>query len=92
MESYLHGMMTRWLLTAGFLGLLFLYGAGYLSPRYDTYDLPIAEVHDTLARTPLPPVVFGSDADAGIPQFTSVFPTTMKVEMLPEAGEEDASG
>ncbi len=89
MESYLHGVMTRWLVGLGFMGLLFLYGAGYLSPRYNTYDLPIAEAHDTLARTPLPPVVFGSDADAGIPQFTSVFPTTMKVEMLPEAGEED---
>lgn len=76
-------------MSLAFMAGLFLWGAGYLSPRYDSYNLPLAEVHDTLSRTPLPPVVFGSEMDSGAPQFTSVFPTTMKVEMLPEPGEDD---
>lgn len=79
----------RWLMSLVIPIGLFLWGAGYLSPRYDSYSLPIAEVHDTLSRTPLPPVVFGSDADSSIPQFTSAIPMTMKVEMLPEPGEDD---
>lgn len=85
-------MDTIWIrlsMSLAFMAGLFLWGAGYLSPRYDSYSLPIAEVHETLSRTPLPPVVFGSEMDSGAPQFTSVFPTNMKVEMLPEPGEED---
>lgn len=68
---------------------IYLWSAGYFTPSHISYDMPIAQVHATLARTPLPPVFFGSDTGALIPQFTSALPTKMKVEMLSRAGETD---
>lgn len=68
---------------------LYLWSAGYLSPRYESYSMPMAEVHDTLSRTPLPPVFFGSDPNAAMPQFTSALPTKMKVEKLSRFGDDN---
>ncbi len=56
MLRMVYGALSLCGLTGGLFGFTALTAGG--SPR--TYDLPIAEVHRTLEKTGLPPMVFGS--------------------------------
>lgn len=82
MENFVYRIV--WKLAV--LGVIFLWAAGYFSSTSGVYDVSVAEAHATLARTPVPPVVFGSDVGSA-PAFVTA--TRMKVELLPAPGEEE---
>jgi hypothetical protein len=73
------------------LTVMFLYAAGYFSASTQVFNVPLAEAHDTLARTPLPPIVLGSSNGDDIPRFTSKFPTTIKIDLLPPPSRDHAA-
>lgn len=86
----MENILIRWLTGLAIAAALFLYGAGYLSPRSQAYAVSPATAHALLARTPLPPVVLGDRDGHDIPNFStkSPLPITVKTELLPEAQDD----
>ena len=83
-------ILYRYLIGISVAVAFFLYAAGYVSPVSQVYNLSLAQAHNILTRTPLPPIVFGTQVQDDIPEFTSAMPARVKITLLPPPDQDDA--